>query len=195
MQRNVFLTLVVFCCLSATAYADPSITAGNWTINPAAGQSIDAISALPIAVLTSGGEGDDFAGTDLALNVEAGGPVFEAVNLLTGVFAGNNTGQTDFLAFGGLDQYSLTTTTAGTVGPNGTLAFITFNGTGVAPGTYDFSLTNFIGASDLPPFTAAMTLRVDGTVTVIPEPGSIVLAVFAAGGVCAVAIRRRRKMA
>lgn len=196
MQRNVFLSLVVFCCLSAAAYANPSITAGNWTINPAAGQNMDAKLGVPIRVLTSGGELDAFAGVDLATHID-GGVMMSLVDIIGAgtLFAPNNTGVTEFFPGLSADKYTLTTTTAGTVGPTGTLAFVTFDATGVAPGTYAFNLTNFVGASDLPPFSAP--ILINGTVRVlpIPEPGSIVLAVFAAGALCAVAIRRRRKMA
>ena len=193
MYRKVFLALVVVCCLAQAAYAVPSISAGSWTINPAAGQSVDAITAMPIAVMAGGG--DAIAGVDLALNVAAGGPVFTLVDLIGPgtIFSASNTGQTDFLAYGTNDQYSLTTTAAGTLAATGVLAFVTFDATGVLPGSYAFSLFNFIGPSDLPPFSAPLLIA--GTVTVIPEPGSIVLALFAAGGLCAVAIRRRRKLA
>ena len=37
-------------------------------------------------------------------------------------------------------------------------------------------------------------MLVGGIITITPEPGSMVLALFAATGLCAVVIRRRRKI-
>lgn len=192
MHRKVFLALVVVCCLAQAAYAIPTITAGSWTINPAAGQSVDAITAMPIAVMAGGG--DAIAGVDLATNV-GGGVMMSLVDIIGPgtIFSASNTGVTEFFPGVSADKYTITTTVAGTLPALGVLAYVTFDATGVLPGIYPFSLFNFVGPSDLPPF--ATPFLVSGSVTVIPEPGSIVLALFAAGGLCAVAIRRRRKLA
>ena len=202
MHRKAFLALVVVCCLSATAYAVPTMTAGTWTFLAAPGQSTDFISGLPIEILVSGG--DAVSGADLFLQSGPDGftpgsaPTFAAVDLIGvgTVFGLNNTGQTS-AATPPESAFETVTTAAGTEPASGTLAFITFDATGIAPGTYDFFLTNFfvIGASSSLLGVPSTTL-VDGTVTVvIPEPGSIVLALFAAGGLCAVVIRRRRRKA
>ncbi len=192
MYRRVLLALVLVCCLAPTAYAVPIITAGSWTINPAAGQSTDIVTLLPIKIMVSGG--DAIAGVDLATHV-GGGVLMSFVDVVGPgtVFAPNNLGPFEFFPGLSPDKYTLTVTVAGTVPAIGTLGFVTFNATGVAPGTYPFTLSNFVGSSDLPPF--AFPSLIHGSVTVIPEPGSIVLALFAAGGLSAVAILRRRKMA
>ena len=195
------LAVAVVCCLSATAYANPTITAGDWTINPAAGQSVDVITALPIEVQISGGD----LIFEVVLFMTSGpdgftafsGPLFEAIDLIGvgTIFNPNNIGQFDIVAFPDLHTFSATQTVSGSIAASGTLAFLTFDATGVAPGVYTLHLTNltFGIPTDTQPFLSP--ILVNGTVTVIPEPGSIVLALFAAGGLCAVAIRRRRKVA
>ena len=84
---------------------------------------------------------------------------------------------------------------------NGLLATITVSTLGVAPGVYDFHITppnvtangggstTFLGAGGA--LTSALT---NGTITVtaVPEPTTLVLGLFAAAGLGAVAIRNRR---
>jgi hypothetical protein len=198
MQRKAFLALVVACCLTVTAYANPTITAGNWKLLPGtSGQTVDAVSGLPIVVLVSGG--DAIAGADLGMTIGDGftGPVFDDnPDLIVGtIFTGNNTGQNSFFPIPPSAGYAFetTTTNSGTVAANGILAHLSFDTTGFTSGTWVLQLSeNAITGlpSDLPPFTSPVLI--EGSITIVPEPGTIVLALFAAGGLCAVAIRRRR---
>lgn len=164
MNGRTILAALVVSFISLPAYADATVTAGNWSIAAAAGQSVDVDTLAPIAVtITSPGE--SCQGVDLLLSVSAGGPIIEAVDLVGPgtIFASNNTGQSDLLPLPGADVFSSTTTAAGAVLADGVLAFVTFDATGVAPGVYSFSLSNFLGMSAVPPLASIL---VDGTLTV-----------------------------
>lgn len=171
----------------------PTIDAGNWTIAPAPNQSIDLNTSMPIAIKTTGSAEAAFGSLDLALEVSAGGPQITTVDLLSGVFLGNNTGQTDLFLLPSMQQYSSTTVQSGLVGPAGDLAYVSFDGTGVAPGTYSFLLANSAGTSAvapqglLPPGSL-----IYGTITVVPEPASLVLAFSAVACLAALAVHRHR---
>src|SRR5262249_12848293 len=96
----------------------------------------------------------------------------------------------------GREVVALTTTVSGSVGPNGTLAFVELDTTGVAPGVYDFLLTSqTFGPSDLPPFGAPGTNIIEGTLTVVPEPSTVVLGALAGLGLTVAAYRRRARKA
>ncbi len=227
MYRKAFFAMVMVYGLCSVAYANPTISLGNWTILFTSGQSIDLSTGDPIAVMieTPGGPPDDqFAAVDLLLTVNDGftGPVIESIALIgfDTVFVGNNTGQADIFSLPTREAFSLTSTVAGTVnagdglGGPAVLAFLSFDATGVAPGTYRILLTNLVVGAPTDVFDAlgvslSPTLKdgsftmspasadiasMFGMITVItPEPASIVLALFAAGGFGALAIRRHRK--
>ncbi|REK05965.1 MAG: PEP-CTERM sorting domain-containing protein [Planctomycetota bacterium] len=143
-------------------------------------------------------------GLDLYLTVNndvAPAPVMTLVDVIGPgtIFFGNNTGQGDFgppFIAPGLVVVATTTTASGTVDPNGILAFVEFDTTGVAPGVYPFSLTSpLFGPSDFAAAPGSDAVLIDGTLTVVPEPASIVMGLFAAAGLGAVMIRRRRNKA
>ena len=224
MRRTAFLAVSILCCLSAVAYANPIISLPNWKILFTSGQSIDLNTGQPIAVKieTPGGPPEDqIQGVDLALSVNAlteadvtnlPGPLIEAVDL-TGpgtVFFGNNSGQFDIFTLPA--RRALASTASGIppfdvnagdgAGGQAVLAYLSFDASGVAPGTYPIYLTMPISDTTIPtnvqPFFTPTLLDgsagMFGMLTVItPEPGSIVLALFAAGGLLAVALRRLRR--
>jgi hypothetical protein len=79
----------------------------------------------------------------------------------------------------------------------------TFDTTGVAPGVYSFSLTDspigpteiFSGLTpDLEPIPTPLEI-INGSLTVVPEPGSLALALAAMAGMAFVAIRNRVRRA
>jgi hypothetical protein len=79
---------------------------------------------------------------------------------------------------------------------------LTFDTTGIAPGVYSFSLNNpnftnnFYGALDenFDPIPTPLTV-LDGTLTVVPEPASVMLGSFAIAGLALVATRSRSRRA
>jgi len=192
MLRRVFLVAAALASLSSLASAAPTMIAGHHVLEANTPGQI-----VPITV--SGVAGDVFIGLDLYLSVADGtlGPVITNVDINSPglVFAGNNNGISDFgppYEAPSREVVAITTTVSGTVGPNGTLAFIELDTTGIAPGVYAFSLTSpLFGPSDLPPFSAPDTNLIDGTLTVVPEPSTVVLGGLAGLGLALAAYRRR----
>ena len=121
------------------------------------------------------------------------GPAISDLDVVTGtIFAGNNTGADDpeILALGtDYDQLELRTITTdvGTVAAAGLLATITIDTTGYFAGTFELRLFDTInGPSDFAGIDAAID---DGTITIVPEPGSRTLLCLST--VIFLAIRRR----
>lgn len=148
---------------------------------------------FPIVATSDAGE--TLMAVDVFLVMEPAGPIITEVNLTDGtVFDGNNQGVFGFgfpYATPGREPAYLTSTQFGTV-PTGIVAFVTVDFTGVAPGTYNFSLySEQFGPSAA--FTADVHpgTYVNGTVTLVPEPSSSVLGLFFAATIGTVAIRRR----
>ncbi len=206
MLRKTCLVLALLLSLPVAASATPLISAGTHILQPNTPGQVIAIlvSGLPgDPILDQGqvvGGGEAFAGVNLSLMVEDGtfGPTITGVDLVGAgtVLAGNNNGQQDYSPFyvaPGREIVAYATTSNGYVGPNGVLAFLEIDTTGVLPGEYDLHLSHSVfGQSDLPPFFVTDTLIEDGLLQVVPEPSSVVLGVFAMAGLGAFAIRRRR---
>jgi hypothetical protein len=141
-------------------------------------------------------------GDQLSPNV----PKITRVDLLTGtIFAGNNTGQFNIVPTGNANgsgplanpgpRYSGSISAAsGTVSPAGLAGTVTILvGRGNPVGTYPMrlQLLNFPwGEFNFAP-TAVTMIEANLVVWPDPEPSSMVLAFFALGGMCAVAMRRR----
>ncbi len=213
MLRSAFLALIMVGIVSAAAVASPTIIGGTWDLQPAPGQVIQILvtgePGDPIfdpSTFEHLGGGDAFSGANLQMTVSDGsaGPVITGVDLI-GVgtlFNGNNTGQGTNIDTP-RQSSTYTTTSSGYVGPNGVLAFVTFDATGLAPGSsfvLDLSIPELFQTSDLPPFapvgfgvnSASDVIVQNGTLNIVPEPSSVVMGLFAAAGLGAVLIRRRR---
>jgi hypothetical protein len=196
MLRRTFLLLALVLSLPLVAQAAPTMIAGTHVLQPeTAGQTFQ--------ILATGEPGDQFAGIDLYLYVADGnsGPLLTEVDVVGPgtLFFGNANPQIDFgppFTAPGREVVAITTTLSGFVGPNGVVANVTVDTTGVAPGDYILSLStpNF-GGSDLPPFGFPATNLVDGILRVVPEPSSVVLGIFAAAGLGATLMRRRARRA
>lgn len=202
MQRRLlpFLVLGIVACLPAAAHAVTTYIAGNHALLPnTPGQVIQ---------LTVSSDDVGLQGVNVAVTTGDGGPnnggaipapIITAIDIITGtIFAANNTGQGGTII--GPDQYAFasTTTTSGTVNANGVLASLTIDTTGFFAGNWLLSVSgnNVIG---FPPTDGAGSTGVtdayqDGSlfIEVVPEPSTIVLGLFAAAGMAAVVIRRRR---
>jgi hypothetical protein len=193
MLCKTILAIMLLISSATAAVAAPMIVAGNHVLLPnTAGQKI--------MIMTSGEEGDEFQGVDLHLAIGDGGPIVTGIDLIgpDTLLFGNNMGQIGY--FDPLFDVPTripamtATTAAGTIGPNGVLAVLTLDTTGITPGQYSLSLTHpEIGPSDLPMFFETTILQ-DGFLTVlaVPEPSSIVLALIAAGALGAATLRRRQ---
>lgn len=206
IRQSLVGWLAVF-VLSAAAYATPIVSGGTHDLLPETSGQVIAItvSGVPGDPPGLGGTGDAFQGVDLFLTINDGttGPLITAIDLLNGtVFDGNNSGQNDAIAFPARTAFSGTTVDSDVVGPNGVLAYITLDTTNVAMGSYPLHLylTNPGQPLLLPPWIGVdeeepVPVLIDGTLNIVPEPGSLVLALLAVVGLCGVAIHRRRRVA
>jgi hypothetical protein len=190
--------------MPAVAYGVPVITVGNWTLDyNTAGQTVDFVTKAPIQLQATGA--DAVNGMNLR-NLINGGvamapfitamDISSAATLFTGGFNGINAAP-DGVAGGG--SSGLTTAASmlvfSAVAANARpFAIYTFDTTGVAPGVYTWQLDNHpLGTPTT--FTslagAIPTTLINGTITVVPEPGTVVLGLFAVAGLFAVVARKR----
>jgi hypothetical protein len=163
-------------------------------------QSIAANSSASFDLFVNNtGSARTVNGIGVYLETASGGPSITGVDVLTGTIFGavaNNgqngvgTGNQGIPTF----FYQETSTTSGntvTVAPGlSKFASATFNTTGVAPGTYSYTLNSSFGPSfytttggDINPTIVA------GTLTVVPEPEATALV---AGALCAFLLLRPR---
>lgn len=197
MHRRVVLALGLLLCVPAIAQAASSIVVGNHVLLPnTAGQNInlnvtgnDNIGAVDLFMVINGGTGP--APIVTAANVVAPGTIFGSVaNSGLGLFGAPNNPPS-------LTPATATTTASGTVVSNGLLAVITFDTTGIPAGVYSWALTGhpLFGDTDFGTdenFDFIYPTVTNGTLTIVPEPASVVMGLFAAAGVGVVAIRKRR---
>jgi hypothetical protein len=162
---------------------------------------------LPIVIQGT----EDIAGMSFAVQIADGGPGpitqglidgpdITSVDLLTGaIFGSNNQGVDDPGSYPQFAQRSLITnpnTTITLTGQPAVLATLTLSTVGVAPGTYAVILgsippalasTEFYNAAGDP----IIPTIVNGSVTIVPEPSSMVLGAFSAVGFLVMYTRRR----
>jgi hypothetical protein len=174
-------------------------------LSPSANQNFDLFinnSGSPIQV----------EGLKVTLIVEDGGaldgisppsgPQITGLDLLTGtLFEANNNGHLGFGAFPGGQVFEQDTITASgfvtLASGSSKFATVTFDATGWAPGTYDYT---FYDDNEAIKFTPEGSLvggsqpsYAGGTLTVVPEPGSTALVVgFICLGIGAVSRMRKR---
>lgn len=173
----------VLCSLSVVLFytenvlAGPIVVVGDFDLAPnTAGQTIqisvnggDSVQGLNFNVQIGDG-GTDVGGSDIA-------PRITDVDILSGsIFDGNNTGQSSLAGFD-LFRAVTTTTNSGSVSADGLLATLTIDTTGFGAGTWPLQLqTTAIGASD---FAGVPMVITDGSITVVPEPATVVMTVQA----------------
>lgn len=213
MQRKVFgLSLAVLLGLSASVMADPVVVIGNHNLQPnMAGQTIQltVTGIVPgtvngfVGAFQIGKGGENYAsagGVDgpaiTGLDYAAGPSIWVVPNTPAGFIPG--------IPFGdNVDNQFLTgdlVTTSGFVTVTGGIfVTLTIDTTGFGPGVWDFDMignqTDDAIASNVG--DSAFLLGIpqsitDGTITIVPEPSSVVLGLFAVAGLGAVAIRKRR---
>jgi hypothetical protein len=207
MQRKVGLAIALLFAVATVANASSVIVVGPHLLLPnTPGQTIQ--------ILVTGND-TTVQGMNFTSVIGDGGSIFGGVDdvvptmtadIITGaVFApdgANAVNQNPGFVFGiGLAPWSVTTVSTNTgFGPfnrlnNGLLATLTIDTTGFTTGTWALSLddpnvgtTDWAGSAEAPSIT-------NGSITIVPEPTSVVLGLFAAAGLGAVAIRRRTRKA
>ncbi len=192
MLRKAFFALALVAALSTSAFAETNVAAGHhvFTVNT-------GLQTFP--VLGTSNSGETLAGMDLYLVMDALGPIITNVDLINGtVFQPNNTGQQDFggaFPAPGHEVWYNITTASGSV-PTGIVALVTIDTNSAAAGQYLLSLeSEIIGASAVYNQVGVGGTFTNGSVTLVPEPGTVVMALFGAAGLGLVAIRRRRRNA
>jgi PEP-CTERM motif len=208
MQRRVLLILAVLACVPAVAQAAIVISVGNHALLPnTAGQDIDIL-------LSGAGE---YSASDWVTAIDAGGPQVTAVfaapgpggaipggNLAGSIWAGGSAGMVNDvgnLTYPTDDGRAVAGSSIATGGgvvnqtTNGiflTLTLTTEN-SGAGPFTLSLAGSNllFWDAGEFDLFDVPGVTFEPGTLTV-PEPGAMVLGLFAVAGLAVVAVRRHR---
>jgi hypothetical protein len=206
MQRRVFLLLGLLLAMPAFAQASLISMQGTGALLPnTPGQAVvllisgaDLYTDSNIRTTINGGVG--VAPTVTLLNGATQG-AFVAANLAPTVWAGGSGGiganpnGTTTTSSGLLAGAALLTAGLAPQNTQGVYVYLSVSTVGVAPGVYSFSLAGtdlFNGLNEdfepniVPLQFAPMSL------SIVPEPSSVVLGLFAAAGMAAVVIRRRR---
>jgi hypothetical protein len=206
MRRQVLLFLAVLMSLPAIAQATVTITLGNHIL-----EQNKADQTFNITITAD----EDYAFGDTRTTIEASGPFITKINGTTdgaiasmagtvwagggGGIAGTPNGTPTIGDNGRFLTWSHNTSSFAVQQTDGIHAIVTVSTVGIAAGVYDFTDGNDGGISEM--FSAIVSdegvavseLIVEaGTLTVTPEPGTIVLGLFAAAGLASVAIRRHR---
>jgi hypothetical protein len=214
MPRRVLLLLGVIVLVPAIAQAAITITVGTHNLlQNTAGQTVNIM-------LSGAGGSDVYSATDWKSTIAVGGPPITHVfgdpagaipggNLAGSIWAGGSAGinlfpdGTTSAGTGRQTAGTSTGTSGGTVNQttNGIFVTVTVDTTGVSPGLYAFSLTNhpsgttrllFWSEDDLDLFDVPGLVIENGFLNVVPEPGTVVLGLFAVAGFAVVAVRRHR---
>jgi len=220
MLRRVGFTFAILLGLTAVAQAVPTVVVGNHVVpTGTASFSIplnvsggDALNGMTLIMEIS--QGGIFQAT--------GGPNFTSINITTGTIWVNpdtqgvtfstRVGNTTMANSGGVGGPATWTPAAspaiktkdsflklsGTSAANGLIGTVTVSTVGVALGVYDLRIVGMVSgngggsAMSFPGFAASAVSLTNGTITVVPEPSTMLLGLFAAAGIGAVAIRNRR---
>jgi len=219
MLRRVGLSFAILFGLATVAMATPTIVVPNVALLPntpnqvilitVTGSPSDQVGGVNFIIDVAQGKGNGVATSGLNAT-QTSGPKITAVDI-TGagtVFGPNNTGVQNLMAPQTLPWEKAafgTSTTAGTVTANGLLARVTIDTTGFSQitnanggvgGVWQLRMKSMTvqdggGATDFAGVPATIT---NGSITLVsvPEPASVVLGLFAAAGLGAVALRNRR---
>ena len=220
MQRKVLgLSLALLLGLTSSALADVVVTIGNHNLLPnAAGQTIqltvsgisgdttgvapNSVSGLVAAYQTSGG-GPGYTGGSpgpkiTGIDYNAGPSIWVVPNTP----AGYVPGAAFFDGGGQLAQQDLVTTSGHVLVNGGIFVTLTIDTTGFAGGVFPLQMigdgaedgiaSNFGASTFLFGQGGGVSNITDGTITIVPEPSSVVLGLFAMAGLGAVVIRKRR---
>jgi hypothetical protein len=191
MNRLLLLGLAACVLVCSQAMADPIIQVGDHNL----------LANTPGQALTISVTGGDLVeGLNLYLQIddENTGPKIQSIDVLTGtIFQGNNTGQTvqALNETGDLPYwmgYATVTTASGNVAANGLLATVIVDTTGFTSGTWSLNANfNYGGDPYQSDFGPMLATSLNGSITIVPEPGTLVLLVTAGLGLAACVWRRR----
>jgi hypothetical protein len=200
MQRRFVALLAVVAVLAMPALASAAVTVTAPNLVFTVG---DAPQVVDVLVAANGGEGANSMDFSALINGNLpGSPIFTTLDISSAitVFGASPNTPANFLDPPGSEvQRSVTLNSTTTNVPlNGILARLTVDIQALGPGVYPWSIND--PNATLPTVIFATTGEVvpsyiDGTITInpiVPEPSSMILGLFAAAGMAAVVIRRRR---
>ncbi len=211
MLRKVGLSLAVLVCLAGVSQAATSIVVGSHLLLPNTPNQV-------VQIFVTGG--DQIQGVNLNAQIgtdpsSGGTPVFQYTGVTNGAYPGPTFstllapgsvfappvgfGENDVTFYPALWQSGSATASAnGFATASGLLATLVIDTTGFTSGTWALNLSDtIVGPTDwagsiFQGNEVPNPVITDGSISIVPEPGSIVLALFGAAGLGAVAIRRRR---
>lgn len=197
MRLKVGLLMVTLLTLASAAQADMTILVGDHQLQPnQAGQTVQifVVSDSP----------DSTQGLSFNAQLGDGGPDLGGVDitpLMTGdavgpgtLFETNHNPPADGSVPPSFVNIGFTVQTDTVPIPVGAslLATLTFDTTGFTTGTWPLLLAGTAnGDTQIAQTVGALSIT-NGSITIVPEPSSVVLGLFAVAGFGAVAIRRRR---
>ncbi len=199
MRRFCFSLYCVAICLTAMLWTSAARAVVNVNVG-----TINLLPNLPGQSFDLFVTGGDFVqGVDFKIQLGTGfgtptapgpdGPNITGVDLIAStIFATNNTGQQNQRSDPQYWFQGLTTDTIGGVAANGRLARITVDTTGFNFGSFPLLLTGtFDGATDFSELPIDIAANItNGSITIVPEPSTLLLASF---GALALAVVRRRR--
>ncbi len=188
VRRTILFCVVLCLTASATASAEPICIVGDHFFQPDEIGTIALLVSGDVAVeglnfyiqIDDGGAINGGSGTKpKIMDVDIVGPARSGLGPAT-LFFGNNTGQTNTLTSDLLWAADVTTA-SGTVNTAGTLAFVTIDTAGTAPGEiYPLLLketaAGIFGAPGVDTDFAGIPANItNGSIRIIPEPSTILL--------------------
>lgn len=205
MQRRVFLLLGLLLAAPLVAQANTiSLQGSGLLAAETPNQTLTLVISGP----------DSYSDSNFRSTISAGGPGISAVfgDNLTAIPVGSLASSVWVNGFGGIAgapngttldstgralEVSFGTAGFGSVNTQGIYAVFTVSTVGIAGGTYilDMTGTDLFNGLDENGDPIAVPLQfgpITLTVPAVPEPSSVVLGLFAAAGMAAVVIRRRR---
>ena len=203
MQRRVlpFLVLGAVLCMSLTAQASTSFVAGFHILPNVPGLypiqikafGTDNLQGVNLSLLTGTNGGDATASIPDA-------PTLNSVSVVSAGTLFNTNNNTESIGFAGSNVWQGGTATLAGFLVGGADAFgnvvanVIIDTTGFGPGVYPLSVSGGLGGLLTPSDWGGSSVPTwtDGTISIVPEPSSVVFGLFAIAGLGAVAIRRRR---
>jgi hypothetical protein len=193
MQRRVFMFLGLLLATSAMANASTLSLSGS-------GELLPETAGQVITLVLNGS--DTYTHGNFFGQVASGGPSVQTIfgasagSIPAGSLAGSLWGSAGIGSIGTEPNFSFSTTNFVPQSSSGLYATLTVSTVGVAPGSYLVSLDGtelFNGLNeDFDPIPSLNFVAQPFTLTIVPEPSSIVMGLMAAAGMAAVVIRRRR---
>ncbi len=215
MQRTVGLSLAILLCLTAVAQAVPTVVVGNHILQPnMAGQTIQiSVSGIVPNATTSPADDSNVNGGLFSFSVDGGGPnygnpagpIITNMDFLSGPTiwvapstpSGIGTPADYYDPSNQLASSGFLTLSNGFVNvTGGLLVTLTIDTTGFGPGVHGLEMISLAleDQTGVTQFTGGNSVQdiTNGQITIVPEPSSVVLGLFAVAGLGAVAIRKRR---